>query len=223
MQEYSRMLLRRTPLQQPTGPLQPCLRTLLASARLLLMSARPLLVATPWMPDVPRLLSLSPVLLCQRLRQPSARINTGGGRKCTFLGIVQKYSRMLLRPTPLQQPGPLQLGPARCEWRPLGRLAHWTRAAATTSETAEQVFLPVLRGSQDERDLGGGPGAGLLDALAPHSTTTAPHRTTLVLTLDAVRDGPLRAPPVPRAPLQPRAAVTKSEISACSFFPRLVP
>ena len=47
LQEYIRMLLRHTPLQQPTGPLQPCLRALLVSARPLLMSARPLLVSAP--------------------------------------------------------------------------------------------------------------------------------------------------------------------------------
>ena len=49
------------------------------------------------------------------------------------------------------------------------------RAAATAGETAEQDFLSGLRGSQDRQDFGGGPGAGgLLDALAPHSNTTAP-------------------------------------------------
>ena len=101
------MLSRPTPLQQSKGPL----RALLVSARPLLMSARPLLVSAPWMPDVPRLLSLSPVLLCQRGRLPSARIKTGGGRKCTFPGIMQEYSRMLLRHTPLHQPRPLQLWP----------------------------------------------------------------------------------------------------------------
>ena len=58
------MLLRPTPLQQPTGPLQLCLRALL-------VSARPLLVSAPWMPDVPRFLALGPVLLCQRARLPS--------------------------------------------------------------------------------------------------------------------------------------------------------
>ena len=36
---------------------------------------------------------------------------TGGGRKFTFSGKMQEYSRMLLRPTPLQQPRPLQLWP----------------------------------------------------------------------------------------------------------------
>ena len=106
------MLLRHTPLQQPTGPLQPCLRALLVSARPLFMSARPLLLSAPWLPDVPRLLSLSPVLLCQRARPPSTRIKTGGGRKLLFPGIMQEYSRTLLRPTPLQQPTrPLQLWP----------------------------------------------------------------------------------------------------------------
>ena len=65
MQENSKTLLRPTPLQQPTGPLQPCLRALL-------VSARPLLVSAPWMPDVPRFLSLGPVFLCQRSRLPSS-------------------------------------------------------------------------------------------------------------------------------------------------------
>ena len=85
------MLLLPTPLQQPTGPLQPCLRALLVSARPLIMSARPLLVSAPWMPDtLPRLLSLSPVLLYQRARLPSTRIKTGGGRTFTFPGIMQE-------------------------------------------------------------------------------------------------------------------------------------
>ena len=38
MQEFSRMLLRPTPLQQPTRPVQLCLRTLR--------------VAAPWMPGL---------------------------------------------------------------------------------------------------------------------------------------------------------------------------
>ena len=65
MQGNIKTLLRSTPLQQPTGPLQPCLRALL-------VSARPLLVSAPWMPDVPRFLSLGPVFLCQRSRLPSS-------------------------------------------------------------------------------------------------------------------------------------------------------
>ena len=73
------------------------------------ISARPLLVSLPWMPDVPRLLSLSPVLLCKRARLPSTIIKTGGGRKFTSSGIMQEYSRKLLRPTPLQQPRLLQV------------------------------------------------------------------------------------------------------------------
>ena len=82
------MLLLPTPLQQPTGPLQPCLRALLVSARPLPMPTRPLLVSAPWIPDVPRLLSLSAVLLCQTERLPKTRIKTGGGRKFTFPGIM---------------------------------------------------------------------------------------------------------------------------------------
>ena len=106
------MLLRHTPLQQPTGPLQPCLRALLVSARPMFMSARPLLVSAPWMPDVPRVLSLRPVLLCQRARPPSTRIKTGGGRNLIFPGSMQEYSRTPLRPNPLQKrTGPLQLWP----------------------------------------------------------------------------------------------------------------
>ena len=71
MQENSKTLLRPTPLQQPTGPLQPCLRALLVAARPLLVSARPLLVSSPSMPDVRRFLSFGPVLLCQGARLPS--------------------------------------------------------------------------------------------------------------------------------------------------------
>ena len=99
------MLLRPTPLQQPTGPLQLCLRALL-------VSARPLLVSAPWMPGLPCLLSLNLLLLCQRSRLPSAKFKTGGGWKLFFPGIMQEFSRMLLRLTPRQQPtGPLQLRP----------------------------------------------------------------------------------------------------------------
>ena len=82
------MLFRPTPLQQPTGPLQPCLRALLVSARPLFVSARPLLVPAPWKPDAPRLLSLSSMLLWQSARLPSTRIKTCGGRKLTFPGIM---------------------------------------------------------------------------------------------------------------------------------------
>ena len=64
IQGYSKTLLRPTPLQQPTGPLQPCIRALL-------VSDRPLLVSAPWMTAMPRLLSLSTVLLCQRVRLPN--------------------------------------------------------------------------------------------------------------------------------------------------------
>ena len=100
--------------------------------------------------------------------------------------------------------------------RPAG-LGH-SRAAAAASETAEQDFLSGLRGPQDGQDFGGGPGAGLLDALAPHSTTTAPHGTTPALAPRAVRASPRCAPPVARTPSQPRAAVTESENSARVFF-----
>ena len=94
----------------------------------------------------------------------------------------------------------------------------YSRASATASETAEQSFLSGKRGPQDGQDFGGGPGAGLLDALAPHSTTTAPHGTTPALAPRAVRASPLCAPPVARTPSQPRAAVTESKNSACGFF-----
>ena len=98
-----------------------------------------------------------------------------------------------------------------------------SRASATASETGEcQDFLSGLRGPQDGQDFGHGPGAGgLLDVLTPHSTTTAPHRTTPALAPRVVCAGPLRSPPVPRTPSQSRAAVTESENSACDFFPVL--
>ena len=73
------MRLRPTPLQQPTGPLQPCLWALPVSASPLLVSARPLLVSAPWMPDVTRLLSLGLMLLFQRARLPSTNLKTVGG------------------------------------------------------------------------------------------------------------------------------------------------
>ena len=104
------MLLRPTPLQQPTGPLQPCLRALLVSARPLPMLARPLLVSAPWMPDVPLALS-QPRVAVPESETAEHENKTGGGRKFTFSGKMQEYSRMLLRPTPLQQPRPLQLWP----------------------------------------------------------------------------------------------------------------
>ena len=92
-----------------------------------------------------------------------------------------------------------------------------SRAAATASETAEQSLLSGKRGPQDGQDFGDGPGAGLLDALAPQSTTTAPHGTTPALALHAVRASPRCAPPVARTPSQPRVAVTESDNSACDF------
>ena len=138
------MVLRATPLQQPAGPLQPCIRALLVSAMPLLVSARPLFVSAPWMPDVPRLLSLSPALLCQRARLPSTKIKTGGGRKCTFPGILQKYSRNAVAPhsTTAAQTAP-SLAPRAARGDPLvarpAGSGH-SRAAATASETAEQIF-----------------------------------------------------------------------------------
>ena len=61
MQKNSKTLFRPTPLQQPTVTLQPCLRALH-------VSASPLLVSAPWMPDVPRFLSLSAPCFCARER-----------------------------------------------------------------------------------------------------------------------------------------------------------
>ena len=91
VQEYSKMLLRLT-LQQPTGPLQPCLRTLL-------VSARPLLVSAPWTPEVPRLLSFSPVLLCQESETAEHEFQDGRRLQITFPVIMQEYSSLLSRPT----------------------------------------------------------------------------------------------------------------------------
>ena len=71
MQEYGKTLLCPTLLQTPTGPLQPSGRALLVSDRPLLVSARLLLVLIPWMPDVPRLPSVTPILLYQRVRLAS--------------------------------------------------------------------------------------------------------------------------------------------------------
>ena len=99
---------------------------------------------SPWMPDVPRLLSLSPALLCQRARLPSTKIKTGGGRKCTFPGILQKYSRNAVAPhsTTAAQTAP-SLAPRAARGDPLvarpAGSGH-SRAAATASETAEQIF-----------------------------------------------------------------------------------
>ena len=61
MQKNSKTLFRPTPLQQPTVSIQPCLRALH-------VSASPLLVSAPWMPDVPRFLSLSAPCFCARER-----------------------------------------------------------------------------------------------------------------------------------------------------------
>ena len=54
------------------------------------MSARPLLVSAPWMPDVPRFLSLGPVSLCQRSRLPSNMfyLYYGGLRIDWILGVA---------------------------------------------------------------------------------------------------------------------------------------
>ena len=158
----------------------PCLRTLIVSGRPLLMSARPLLVTAPWMPAVPLLLSLSPVLLCHRARLPSTRIKTGGGRKCTITGIMQVYSRILLRPTPPQQPtGLLQLWP-----RALRAATPWSLGLLDSDIPNLRRQLVRLTGKRfvcntTVSGWTGCPGTGgLLDVLAPHSTTTAPHKTT---------------------------------------------
>ena len=91
------MLLRPTPLQQPTGPLQ--------------LRPHALRTATPWPLGLLDSGTLEPRR--QLTRPPGKRIKTGGGRKLPFPGIMQEYRRMLLRPIPLQQPiGPLQLWPS---------------------------------------------------------------------------------------------------------------
>ena len=142
MQEYSRMLLRPTPLQQPTGPLQPCLRALLVSTRPLPMSARPLLVSSPWMPDVPRLLSLSPVLL-GRERDCRTRESRWAAVGIIFSGhyagvqqdaVAPHSTTAAHRTAPALAPRAARGGPSVT--RPTG-LGH-SRAAATASETAEQ-------------------------------------------------------------------------------------
>ena len=140
MQEYSRMLLLPTPLQQPTGPLQPCLRALLVSARPLIMSARPLLVSAPWMPDVRRLLSVSPVLLCQRARPPSTRIKKGGSRKLFFSGhyagfqgdaVAPHSTTAAHRTAPALAARAAQSGPSDARSVGLGRSRARTAASAS--------------------------------------------------------------------------------------------
>ena len=184
MQEYIRRLLRPTPLQQPAGPLQPCLRALLESARPLPVSARPLLVSAPWMPDVPRLLSQPRVAVPES--ETAEHENQDGRRsEMYFSERTAGVQRDVLTPhsTTVAQTTSA-LAPRAARGDPLvawpGGLGH-SRGAATASETAEQDFLSGLRGPQDGQDFGGGPGAGLLDALAPHSTTTAPDGTTPAL------------------------------------------
>ena len=167
------MLLRPTPLQQPTGPLQPCLRALLVSARPLPMLARPLLVSAPWMPDVPLALS-QPRVAVPESETAEHENKTGGGRKIPFPGIMQEYSRMLLRPTPLQQPtGPLQLWP-----RALRVATPWSLGLLDSdilelrrqlARLPSKIFLSG--GPQDGQDFGSGLGAqDLLDASEPGSS-----------------------------------------------------
>ena len=71
MQECGKTPLWPTLLQTPTGPLQPSGRALFLSDRPLLVSARLLLVLIPWIPDVPRLPSVTPILLYHRVRLAS--------------------------------------------------------------------------------------------------------------------------------------------------------
>ena len=96
-----------------------------------------------------------------------------------------------------------------------------SRAATTASETTEQDFSPGLRGFQDERDFGGGPGAGgLLDALAPHSTTAVQRaasgaacvsQAAFYVSPTAARVSPMDARRTSLALSQPRVAVPERE------------
>ena len=82
----------------------------------------------------------------------------------------------------------------------------------TAGEIAEQECLPGLRGPQDGQDFGGGSGVGgLPNALAPHSTTTAPHKTTPALALGTAQGGPLEAPHAELGHPRARMAASASE------------
>ena len=130
---------------------------------------------------------------------------------------------MQLRPTSLQQPtGPLQLGP-----RALRVVSPWSLGLLDSDPLELRRQLARLPSNFFNLDYGGLWMDRILEVtpvpdvcwmlLAPHSTTTAPHRTNPTLAPHAVHASPLRAPPVPRTPSQPRAAVTESENSACFF------
>ena len=174
------MLLRDSPLQQPTGPLQPCLQALLVSAKPLLMSARPLLVSAPWMPDVPRLLSQPRVAVPES--ETAEHENQDGRRsEITFPGHYAGVQQDAVAPhstTAAHETAPA-LAPRAVRDDPLvarpARLGQ-SRASATASETGEcQDFLSGLRGPQDGQDFGHGPGAGgLLDVLTPCLLYTSP-------------------------------------------------
>ena len=87
-----------------------------------------------------------------------------------------------------------------------------SRAAASAGETAGQGFSSGLRRPQDGQEFGGDPGAGgLPEALAPHSTTTAPHKTTPALAPRAAQIGPLEAPPVGLGHSRARITASASE------------
>ena len=113
-----------------------------------------------------------------------------------FPSVVQEFSRMLLRPTPLQRPTKsLKLWPhalrVAAPWDARRAGLRHSRARTTLLLTAEQDFSSGLRGPQDGQPFEGGPDAGgLPDAFAPHCTT-AVHKTTQALASIAARNSAL--------------------------------
>ena len=230
MQKFSRMMLRPTPLHQPTGPLQ--------------LRPRALRVATHWSLG---LLDLDTLELRRPLARLPSKILIRFARASRWTGFWRwpRCRRSTGRfCAPLRHYSTSQdhssFGPARCVNRPFGArpagLGHSrARTAASPSEPTEQDYSSGLAGPRDgqpfENIFSGWNAGGLLDDVDPPSAAASTSGQSLrsaaytaieaapALPSAAARVSPLRAPPVSFSPFQPRAPVLESENSACDFFP----
>ena len=156
------------------------------------------------------------MLLCQRARLPSTNFKTGGCWKLIILDNagVQQDAFAPDSSTAAHTTAPaLPPRAARCRLL-VAQSARpgCCRGAATAGETSEHDCSSRLRGPRDGQDLGGGPGAGSPpDALAPPSTITALHNTTLALASLPAQSGPLDAPPVGFGHARARSAASVRE------------
>ena len=92
LQEYSKTLLRLIPLQQRTGPLQPCLWALLVSARPMLESARPLVVSAPLLAP-PASLALSQPRVAVTESEPKSKLFLGLGGPSRWAALRKHFYR----------------------------------------------------------------------------------------------------------------------------------